>query len=146
MYNNSLNLYMIQIAQLQDKSSKLCGATSEPNKSKALRGLGKEDEETKLEDYFEAYSLMTIETPGDHNNELDQCIKRLDELVSDGESAIRNHSKVSTHRPPHTHSSTPLFSPTFSLLRNGWMGSGKGMVTACSSAKKLHALCRQARP
>ena len=102
---------MIQIAQLQDKSSKLRGATAEPNKSKALSGLGKEDEETKLEDYFEAYSLMTIETPGDHNNELDQCIKRLDELVS-----------------------------------NGWMGSGKGMVTACSSAKKLHALCRQARP
>ena len=116
MYNNSLNLYMIQIAQLQDKSSKLRGATAEPNKSKALSGLGKEDEETKLEDYFEAYSLMTIETPGDHNNELDQCIKRLDALVSDGESAIRNHSKVSTHRPPHTHSSHSLPQPFLSHL------------------------------
>ena len=112
MYNNnSLNLYVIQIAQLgnlQDKSSALCGATSEPSKSKALSGLGKEYKETKLEDDFEAYSLMTIETPGDHNNDLDQCIRRLDELVSDGESAIRNHSKVSTHRPPHTQSSHSL--------------------------------------
>jgi hypothetical protein len=111
---------MIQIAKLQDKSSKLCGATLEPNKLKALSGLGKEYEETKLEDYFEAYSLMKIETPGDHNKELDQCIKRPDELFSDGESAIRNHSKVSTH--PHIHSSHSLpnpFSPTFSRLRNG---------------------------
>ena len=46
---------------------------------------------------------------------------------------------------------TAVLAPTFSLppfpsLCNGWMGSGQGMVTACSSAEKLHALCRQSRP